>query len=337
MKNTTYLVTGAAGLLGSHIISELEKQGCTVRGLILPSERTLVNPKSPHTTYVCGNVCMPETLDAMFPTDTQDDLLLIHCAGLISIYGKNVPAVYEVNVNGTKNVVDRAIRHHVKRLVYVSSVHAIPEKPKNDRISEIHNFSPKQVIGCYAKTKAKATQYVLGSTRRGLDAVVVHPSGIIGPTRHPTGSMMYMIANFVKKGMPLAVKGGYDFVDVRDVASGVINAAQKGRTGECYILSNRFIPLRELFTELSEAAGQKSPRIFLPAWVAKCAAPFAQMHYKCWKKTPIFTPYAIHTLTSNGNFSHEKANRELGYNPRPLRQTIQDMIAEFNLLAANSP
>lgn len=332
MKNTTYLVTGAAGLLGSHIISNLEKQGCTVRGLILPSERNLVSP-SALTTYICGDVCRPETLDPLFPDNKSDDILFIHCAGLISIYGSKTPAVYEVNVKGTKNIVDSCIRHHVKRLVYVSSVHAIPERPRQDSITETRDFSPEQVVGYYAKTKAEATRYVLDSTKYGLDAVVVHPSGIIGPTRRPSGSMMHMISGFVQKGMPLAVKGGYDFVDVRDVALGVIKASQKGRKGECYILSNRFIPLSELFTELSDAAGQKKPRFFLPAWVAKCAAPFAQLHYKCWKKTPVFTPYAIYTLTSNGNFSHEKASRELGYHPRPLHQTICDMTAEFKAAA----
>ena len=140
---------------------------------------------------------------------------------------------------------------------------------------------------------------------------------------------MHMILNFTEKGMPVAVRGGYDFVDVRDVASGAIKAAQKGRSGECYILSNRFIPLKELFTELSKASGQKKPRLFLPAWTAKCAAPFAQLHYKCWKKTPVFTPYAMYTLTSNGNFSHDKASRELDYHPRPLHQTIADMIRQL--------
>lgn len=338
MKKTIYIVTGAAGHLGSHIISELLKQKYTVRGLILPSEIRDVQILSPGLTYIMGDVRDPESLEALFPpvsatspgTSAETaDFILIHCAGLISIYGGPTPAVYSVNVDGTKNVVDACIHHHVKRMVYVSSVHAIPEAPEKTVISEIHEFSPGNVTGFYAKTKAEATQYVLDSTKRGLDAVVVHPSGIIGPAGRPSGSMLHMIAHYVQKGMPVAVRGGYDFVDVRDVASGVIKASQKGKTGECYILCNRFVTLKELFSELSEAAGQKKPRFFLPAWIAKCAAPFAQLHYKCWKKTPVFTPYAMYTLTSNGNFSHEKASRELGYHPRPLHQTITDMIRQM--------
>lgn len=337
MKKTIYLVTGAAGLLGRCIVEELLKEGNTVRGFILPSEIGQVHASSPLLTYITGDVCKPETLESLFlqdtfpnkPTNEPPDFILIHCAGLISIYGRKSPAVYTVNVGGTKNVADACIRHKVKRLVYISSVHAIPEMPESTVISEIHSFSPESVIGCYAKTKAEATQYVIDCTKCGLDAVIVHPSGIIGPTAHPAGSLMHMIAAYTRKGMPVAVRGGYDFVDVRDVASGAIKAAQKGKSGECYILSNRFISLKELFSELSEATGQKKPKIFLPAWIAKCAAPFAQLHYKCWKKTPVFTPYAMYTLTSNGNFSHEKASRELGYHPRPFHQTVRDMIQKI--------
>lgn len=341
MKNIIYSVTGAAGHLGSCIVSELLKQGHTVRGFILPSEAEKVHIFSPKLTYMTGDICKPETLECLFLSEnaenaeTTSDIIVIHCAGLISIYGGKTPAVYEVNVGGTKNIVDACRRHHVKRLVYVSSVHAIPVRPEHAVISEIRSFSPKQVVGCYAKTKAEATRYVLSAAHHGLEAVVVHPSGIIGPLElsagRPSGSLLHMIFDYVRKGMPVAVRGGYDFVDVRDVASGVINAAQNGKSGECYILSNRFISLKELFGELSAATGQKIPRCYLPVWIARCAAPFAQLHYKCWKKTPVFTPYAIYTLTSNGNFSHEKASRELNYQPRPLRQTIRDMIAPMKM------
>ena len=314
MKNTIYIVTGAAGHLGSHIVSELVREGNKVRAFILPSEAGLFRASSPNLTYITGDVCLPDTLEPLFLHENSgpaENIILIHCAGLISIYGGKTPGVYAVNVEGTKHVVDACIRHHIKRLVYVSSVHAIPEAPQHRVISEIRTFSPGHVTGYYAKT------------------VVIHPSGIIGPAERPAGSLMHMILNFTEKGMPVAVRGGYDFVDVRDVASGAIKAAQKGRSGECYILSNRFIPLKELFTELSKASGQKKPRLFLPAWTAKCAAPFAQLHYKCWKKTPVFTPYAMYTLTSNGNFSHDKASRELDYHPRPLHQTIADMIRQL--------
>lgn len=339
MKNTIYLVTGAAGLLGGHIVSQLLKQGYPVRGFILPSDKERFPESLPGLTYISGDVCNPESLDALFPKDAKEEtreLIMIHCAGLISIYGGKSPTVYAVNVGGTKNVISACIKHHVKRLVYVSSVHAIPELPAHTVMKEIDSFSPERVIGYYAKTKAEATQNVLDSTKKGLDTIIVHPTGIIGPTTHPVGSLMHMISHYTRKGMPIAVRGGYDFVDVRDVAAGVIKAAQKGKSGECYILSNRFVSLKELFTELSRAANQKRPKFFLPAWIAKCAAPFAQLHYKCWKKTPVFTPYAMYTLTSNGNFSHEKASRDFGYHPRPLRQTVRDMILQIKRNDKNS-
>lgn len=327
MKKIIYLVTGAAGHLGSCIVSKLLNEGCIVRGFIRPSELSPDSPLPSGLSFITGDICQPKSLEPLFQASFPCDFVLIHCAGLISIYGRHDKRIHAVNVAGTKNVADACMRHNVRRLVYISSVHAIPEQPSGQTIREIRRFIPGSVTGCYAKTKAEATQYILDRTERGLDAVVIHPSGIIGPGSNCMGSLMHMIISYSQKGMVLAVNGGYDFVDVRDVASGVIAAARDGRKGECYILSNRYVTLKELFSQLSALTGQRPPRLFLPMWIARCAAPFAQLHYRCWKKTPVFTPYALYTLTSNGIFSHEKADRDLGYHPRPLYETLRDTLS----------
>ena len=234
--------------------------------------------------------------------------------------------MYDVNVNGTANVVDACVTHHARRLIYVSSVHAIPLLPFGQDMKEISSFDPDAGTGYYAKTKAAATNIVLAAAKEGLDAVAVHPAGIIGPKGLPTGNMAYLIKSFVQGRLPAAIRGGFDFVDVRDVAHGIALAAEKGKSGECYILSNRFIDLRELFDTLSEVAGKKRLKLYLPMWAAKAIVPFMECYYKLFRKTPIFTRYSLFTITQNAAYSHEKATRELGYSTRPLKETLVDIV-----------
>ena len=222
-------------------------------------------------------------------------------------------------------MVELCREHQVKRLVYVSSVHAIPEKNKLQVLEEVDHFSADQVVGGYAKTKAEATQIVLDAVREGLDAVVVHPSGILGPFDSSRNHLVQMISDYICGRLPACVSGGYDFVDVRDVAAGCIAAAEKGRTGECYILSTRHYEVKDVLKMVKDVGGGRRLPV-LPMWMAKAAAPAMERIAK-WKKIrPLYTKYSLYTLRSNDRFSHDKATRELNYHPRDLYQTIRDTI-----------
>lgn len=327
MERTIYIVTGAAGHLGSHVTDALLKQGNEVRAFLLRGEQmpdfVSVNPKQFQAYF--GDVRDRASLDALFENAEDASFMFIHCAGIISISEKKDPRIYGVNVNGTGNVVDACRAHGVKRLVYVSSVHAIPLLPEGQTMGEISSFCPDCVHGQYAKTKAAATQLVLDAAKDGLDAVVVHPAGIIGPNALETGNIPYMLSKLSLGRFKIAVRGGFDFVDVRDVAEGILLAAKKGRSGECYILSNRFIDLKEFFDTFTDVAGLKRLKLYLPLFVAKAAAPFAELYYRLAHKTPLFTGYSLMTLSKNALFSHEKATRELGYRTRSLKDTMRDI------------
>lgn len=134
-----------------------------------------------------------------------------------------------MNVNGTKNVIALCREFGVRRLVYVSSVHAIPDTDSMSVLKEIKEFSPEKVVGGYARTKAEATQAVLSAVQGGLDAVIVHPSGIIGPYDRSGNHLVQLVNDYLSGRIPVCVKGGYDLVDVRDVAYGCLMAAEKGR------------------------------------------------------------------------------------------------------------
>lgn len=322
-----YLVTGAAGHLGSALLSRLLELGHEVRALVLPGETNI-----PQGDYelVYGDVTDRASLSTFFDNPdnpNNQDLILIHCAGIVSVSSKFQQLVYDVNVTGTKNIVDLAIKHAVKKLIYISSVHAIPEKPVGQVISEIYDFKPAEVIGPYAKTKSEATAYVMAAADRGLNASVIHPSGICGPYDNGRGHLTTLVIDYYKRRLVAGVDGGYDFVDVRDVVNGIIACADRGRAGEGYILSSRYYPVREILDLLHEITGQKAIKTFLPLWFVKLTAPVAEVYYRLLKQPPLFTAYSIYTLNSNALFTHEKATRELGYETRPMRETLEDTIA----------
>ena len=320
-----FIITGANGHLGGTIVRMLNGRPVQVRGLVF-GDKKKQDTGSIH--YYSGDVREPETLRPLFEGCEDMETIVIHTAGIIDISNHVSPELYDVNVNGTKNILALCREYPVKRLVYVSSVHAIPEQKRGNVTGEIRDFSPDAVVGGYAKTKAEATREVRRAAQEGLDAVVVHPSGILGPYDRSGNHLVQMVAEYLHGTLPACVKGGYDFVDVRDVAEGCLLAAEKGRKGECYILSDRYCEIREVL-EIAGAVSGKKKLPVLPLWMAKMAAPFIQLHARRKKRRPLYTAYSLHVLGTGERFSHKKAMEELGYHPRDLKVTIRDMVAEM--------
>ncbi len=326
MKNI-YIITGANGFLGNNLVRTLcENPQNQVRALVSSLQRAdaLQGLKC---EIFAGDVTKPETLTDIFTVPADAKVYVIHCAAVVYIKSKPNPAVYEVNVVGTKNIAEQTLTLGAK-MVYVNSVHAIPELPNNEVMREVTQFDPAQVEGIYAQSKAEAAQYILDTVRtRGLDACIVHPSGIIGPYDFKTSHLTQLIIDVANGRLKAGVKGGYDFVDVRDVASGILSACLHGRAGETYILSGHYISVADLLQMIAKATGRKPIKTFLPLWLAKLTAPLSEIYYDLKKQPPLYTKYSLYTLGSNANFSHAKADRELGYSSRPPQTTIDDTVA----------
>ena len=191
-----YLVTGAAGHLGSALIARLLELGKDVRALVLPGEKNI--PPGDYELFY-GDVTNKDDIKTFFSNPDSKDLIVIHCAGIVTITSKFQQKVYDVNVNGTKNIVDLSRQNAVKKLIYVSSVHAIPEKPLGETMTEIYDFNPADVVGPYAKTKSEATAYVFANSKNGLNASVVHPSGICGPYDDGRSHLTTLVIDYYKK------------------------------------------------------------------------------------------------------------------------------------------
>ena len=323
----TYLITGATGFLGRAVLQLLLAHSCRILALVMDKD-PLAYTIPENVTVFCGDLTDKDTLRSFFAAG-GDNFCVLHCAGLISIASKPDEALYAVNVQGTQNIVDLCREFGASRLIYVSSVHAIPEKPAPETITEPDRFAPDEILGDYGKSKSMATALVLEAAQSGLNASVVLPSGILGPGDLARGNMTRMLLAFCRGRLPLGVKGGYDFVDVRDVAVGVLACAERGKAGECYILSGHYTTIQDMFSLTASQLGRKAPKFCVSATLASCAAPVFEKIAQLRGERPFFTPYAIAVLRSNGHFSNAKATAMLGYHARPLRETLQSMILWF--------
>ena len=308
-----YIITGANGHLGSTIIRYLSREGCLVRGLLLPSEN---HEDSGNVKYYKGDITDLESMDAIFSGTGGSEVIVIHTAGLVSIEDKITLDLYDVNVNGTKNVISMCRKYRAKRMLYVSSVHAIAEGD---------GFSIDSVKGGYATTKAVASQAVLDAVSKGLDAVIVLPSGIIGPFDNGRNHLVQLVKRFLERKLPMITTGGYDMVDVRDVAKGCIAAADRGRNGESYILSNQYITIPDLIELSGELSGTRVP-CSIPLSYIKAFAPLFEWIGRITHTRPLFTRYSLSVLEEDIRFSHEKATRELGYCPMDIKNSLRDTI-----------
>jgi len=315
-----WLVTGATGHVGNVLVRKLLERGEQVRALILPGE----SRESIHGLNVEAAEGDVLNLDSVFES-MQGIKGIFHLAGVISIMPGPNAFVRKVNVDGTKNILRAAQEMNISKLVYTSSIHAI-QRVEDGVIDESVPYDMKNPYGAYDRSKAEATLEVLNAAQTGLEAVVACPTGVIGPYDF-RGSMMGAVIHDAATAKPaLYVDGAYDFVDVRDVADGLISAAENGKRGESYILSGQKISIRYLLETVREITGKHFFQMKIPFDLARFAAIFTPMYYRFANATPRFTPYSLEVLQSNSNISHAKATRELGYSPRTLYESIKDTV-----------
>lgn len=322
MEKKLNVVTGGKGYVGFALVKELEARG--------EKMRLLLRTDSPYFDGIdcekfMGDVTDPEQLEQAFEgADT-----VYHIAGVVDITGTKDKQVWNVNYEGTKNVVAACKKCGVKTLIFCSSVDAIPTSEEMNVIREIRSFDPDLLEGAYAKSKASATQYVLDSADESLRVCVVHPSCCIGPyDNNNSSSVGTMLDLYIKGLFPVSMDfGGYNFVDVRDVAKGMVAAAEKGRNGECYILSGYAHTIDEFIRTLAYVCDKKPPVFKLRKGMIVKLLPEIEKVFDALKLPPLLNEYSIRKLCENCNFSCFKAKVELGYDPMTLEESLRDTVA----------
>lgn len=313
--------------MGSHIVSRLIGRGERVRALVLPGDPAAgYLPEG--IEVVTGDITREGDLDRFFLLDYGEEAVVVHCASIISMSMRPVSLVYRVNVEGALAVARRCLSPQVKKMVHVASVHAITENAQGHEMSEPEQTNPDAVRGFYAKTKAEACAKLMRMREeQGLRLDILYPAGMSGPGDYARGNFTQLFIDYAAGLIPAAVKGGYNFVDVRDVAEAIVTLATRDLAGQDYVLAGEYISVLEILNNFAQIIGRKPIRLMAPLWLAKLSLPFMTAYYRIKQRKPVFSRYSLYTINTNCRFSSRKARASLGFAPRAFRQTLRDTMA----------
>jgi dihydroflavonol-4-reductase len=316
------VVTGATGHIGANLISALLQRGGQVGAVIHRNKPVLDDP---NLELVAGDIGNVDSLCRAF--DGAD--VVYHLAAAISLSKKNWSLVEQVNVMGTRNVVEACLRCGVRRLVAFSSIHAVSDEAAVENIDESCILNDSSCPHEYDRSKANAEREVIKGFERGLDTVIISPTGVIGPYDYTPSFMGQALIMMARSKLPALLTGGFNWVDVRDVTQGAIAAAQKADGGQKYILSGQWVSIAGIALAVRESTGSKVPSLIVPAKFVSWIAPIIEIYYRLTKQRLLFTSMSMDTIGGYRNISHDKATHDLGYKPRPFRRTIVDTLAWF--------
>lgn len=315
------VVTGASGFLGAHLARTLKDRGVEVRAADRSRGPALDDVD---VEFIEIDVLDPASLRAAF--EGQDRVF--HLAAIISIVGDPTGEVWRVNVHGPRNAATVALECGVGRFVHCSSVHSFDLERCGPSLDESGPPTTHPDAPAYDRSKRAGEEAVRLVVQKGLDAVVVNPTGIIGPDDRGPSRMGETVLQFMTRKIPVGITGQFDFVDVRDVVEGLIAAGDRGRTGENYLLSGSRLSIRELGMLVERYSGVPVPPLSIPLRLVTPLAPLV-MQIEQRTKKPIITPDALHALKYSPVVSHYRAATELGYRSRPIHETVRDTVAWF--------
>ncbi len=314
------VVTGASGFVGLNLVEALRSTGWSVRTFdLLPL--TGIEPDG--VDHVLGDVRDGEALRAVF--DGAD--VVFHLAARITLSSAD-PVAWDVNVNGPAAAATAALDVGVARFVHCSSVHAFDLSLAHPRLDELSPRSLAADRPVYDRSKAAGEAEVRKVIDRGLAATIVNPTGVIGPIDHGPSRMNLVLHRAARGRLPVVVHGGFDWVDVRDVAVGLIAAADRGRVGENYLLPGHQASAKHLARLAAALNGHLGPVAAIPGVVAARLAPAGERIGRRFG-SDVVTPASIGTLVEHPVVDGSKAARELGHVPRPLEDTVRDFVRYF--------
>ena len=312
-------VTGATGHIGTNLIPTLIQNHFEVRALI---HQDFHGPEFPQVEKFKGDVLDPESMEKF--TDGADTV--IHLAAKISIEKKS-PEALQVNIEGTRNMLRASLKTGVRHFIHFSSIHSLKSKPLNEVLDETRSLNLDSDTD-YDRSKAEGERMVMEVSGSGLPVTVLNPTAVIGPNDYIPSLLGRAIINLYQGKIPSLVNGGYDWVDVRDIAEATLAAIKSERRGEKYMLSGEWKSMRDLAGTIHRCGGAAVPRFTIPFPVAMAGASI--LNRMMTGRERLFTPVSLESLRiSHRNISHNKAARELGYRPRPFDGTIADTIDWF--------
>lgn len=306
-------------MVGGNLVRALLAQGCPVRALAHRDRRALEGLEvEPVPVDLTDTVSLERAFDGV--------QVVYHLASSISIRMDNWDELERVNVRGTQNVVEACLRCGVGKLVYFSSIHAYRQEPFGLSLDEDRPLRSSERTPPYERSKAAAERIARQAPDRGLATVILIPTAILGPYDFRPSYLGQSLRLLAKGRIPALVQGGYDWVDVRDVVDGTLQAGRLAPSGSRYILSGHWRSLGELARVTAMITGRPAPHFLVPIWLAQLFQPLLARLAQLNGAQPLYTQAMLKALRSNRHISHARASKELGYAPRPFEQTLEDTL-----------
>lgn len=317
-------VTGPTGHLGANLVRLLVERGHEVRALYHRPERVEALDGLELERQPC-DVLDVATLEAGFAGVDA----VMHLAAVISIAGDPDGRVMRTNVDGTRNVVEACLKRGIAKLIHFSSIHAFKLDRTDETIDENHALADASCF-VYDHSKALSEKEVLAGVERGLDAVILNPTGVIGPNDYAPSRAGIMLKSLFAGRLRILVDGGFDWVDARDVAAAALDAVARGGKGERYILSGHWVSFLGLAAVCGVVAGKPKRRWAAPIPAARLGLPFARLIDSVTGREPLFTNESLAIIEHGCKAcSYDKATSVLGFRPRPLEDTLRDTYDWF--------
>ncbi|MCM8811549.1 MAG: NAD-dependent epimerase/dehydratase family protein [Candidatus Omnitrophica bacterium] len=324
MSRDVVFVTGATGFVGSHVVLKLLERGKRVRVFARRSSN-LKNLKGLDVEMVYGDLTDAKSIREAMRGCRQ----VYHVAADYRLWAPQPAAIYQNNVQGTRNVLEAASQEKVEKIVYTSTVGALGFSQDGSPSTEQTAVTLEDMVGHYKRSKFLAEQEAMAAAKAGFPVVIVNPSTPVGamdikPT--PTGQM---IVDFLNGRMPAYVETGLNLIDVEDVAEGHLLAMETGRVGEKYILGNENLSLKEILEMLSRISGLASPKIRLPRGIALGIACVSTGWGRLTGRTPRVPLEAVRMSKKKMYFDSSKAVKHLGLPQRPVQDALQKAVVWF--------
>ena len=317
----TTVVTGAGGFLGSVLVRELVARGRSVRAIIRSNAKAL---QELDIEIVAADIRDSSSIDRALAGAES----VFHLASVISLSGDRSGSVTATNIDGARNVAEAALKNGVKRFIHCSSIHVFDLKDHGKTINE-STIRVTRDSAVYDRTKYAGETAVRDLIKMGLPAVVIHPTGVIGPGDHRPSRMGQVLIDLSSKKLPALISGGFNWVDVRDVCVGALAAEEFGRIGESYILSGQWHSTRQLATFGEEITGTPPPNFDLPMWLAQGIAPIGSLLGNISSNEYRLNSDTVSALKAARKISSAKAETELGFKSRPIRNSVHDAYKWF--------
>lgn len=315
------LVTGANGFIGANLVNELVKEGTDVRVTTRKGSDTRNIDNMDVEKVYCDIRDKESVKAALKGCDT-----LYHTAAYFAHWSPNTQLFYDINVEGTRILFEEALTQGLQKVVYTSTSNTIGSHGAGNYVNETAEFNGWESGDHYAISKYLAEIEAQKICKKGLPLVIVNPTLVIGvrdrkPT--PSGALILDIAN---RNMPGYIEGAINVIDVEDVARGQIQAAKKGKIGECYLFGNENLFVGEFFQLIADIAGVKSPKLKIPYRVALLLGHLFQVGSRISKKPPLVSVSQVKLGKMGEHFDCSKAVSELGLKQTPIKTTIEKAV-----------